>query len=230
MATYRLSSSSGPGSRLWTVLSDWLTAHTSPPRWIPPRWQHPAIGYLAAASLSLFAASLTLLLEVAFPPLELQGMLLVVVVVLVALSWGEGPSVLVTIIGGLVLAFVALPPHFSWEIDDRAEAVGFFVFVLTGALMTLITSQSGRARSRAEHLAQEAESARRDAEALAVLLRQAHQQSEQERHYLQKTRKTSLRSSAEGCMAGPFRGWEDGSGQQAWACLMLDSARNLMYT
>src|SRR5262249_27255608 len=142
MITYRLSSSSGPGRGFWMVLVDWLEAHTYPPRWLPPRWQHPAIGYVVAASLALIAGGLTVLLEIAFPPLVLQGTLLAVVIVLVALNWEEGPALLATFIGALFLAFVVLPPHFSWEIDDSAEAVGFCLFVLTGVMMNLIASRS----------------------------------------------------------------------------------------
>lgn len=143
MATYWLSSSSGPGCRPWGPLRKWLEKHTYPPHWLPPRWQHPAIGYIAATSLAVIAAGLTLLLEVAFPPLVLQGALLAVVIVLVALNWGEGPSFLVTLIGAFFLAFVALPPHFSWEIDDRSEIVGFVLFLVTGVMMNLIASQVG---------------------------------------------------------------------------------------
>ncbi len=186
MATYQLSSSSGPDRRLWIALSGWLKQHTHPPRWLPPRWQHPAVGYLVAAFLSLVAAGLTLLLEIAFPPLVWQGTLLAVVIVLVALNWGEGPSLLVTIIGALLLAFVALPPHFSWEVDDSSEAMGFFLFVVTGVVMNLIASQAGRARRKSEQLTREAEEARQNAERLADLLSQAHTHSEQERQYLQQ--------------------------------------------
>jgi signal transduction histidine kinase len=136
--------------------------------------------------MALIAGSLTLFLEAAFPPLEFQGALLAVVMVLVALNWGEGPSLLVVFIGALLLAVVALPPHFAWEIDDRSEVVGFFVFVVTGVLINLIASQAGRARRTSEHLAHEAEAARQHAEELADLLRQAHQHSEQERRSLQQ--------------------------------------------
>jgi K+-sensing histidine kinase KdpD len=186
MATYRLSSSSGPGCRPWGPLRKWLEKHTYPPHWLQPRWQHPAIGYIAATSLAVIAAGLTLLLEVAFPPLVLQGALLAVVIVLVALNWGEGPSFLVTLIGALFLAFVVLPPHFSWEIDDRSEIVGFVLFLVTGVMMNLIASQAGRARRRSEQLAHEAQLARQHAERLADLLSQAHARSEQERHHLQQ--------------------------------------------
>ncbi len=186
MASYRLSSSSDPGCRPWVLLRDWLEKHTYPPHWLPPRWQHPAIGYIAATSLAVIASSLTLLLEATFPPLVLQGALLAVVIVLVALNWGEGPSFLVTLIGALFLAFVALPPHFSWEIDDRSEVVGFVLFLVTGVMMNLIASQAGRARRRSEQLAHEAQLARQRAEGLADLLSQAHARSEQERHHLQQ--------------------------------------------
>jgi signal transduction histidine kinase len=168
------------------MLTDWLREHTYPPRWLPPRWHHPVIGYLVAVFLALVAAGLTLLLEIVFPPLVWQGTLLAVVIVLVALNWGEGPSLLVTIIGALLLAFVALPPHFSWEIDDRSEAMGFLLFVVTGVVMNLIASQAGRARRKSEQLAREAEGACQNAEQLADLLSQAHAQSEQERQYLQQ--------------------------------------------
>src|SRR5262249_1881743 len=185
MTIYRHSAPAFAGRRLWMVLSHWLKVHTYPPRWLPPRWRNPAIGYVVAASLAVLVGGLTLLLEVAFPPLALHGTLLAVIFVLIAVNWGEGPSLLVTFIGALLLAFVALPPHFSWEIDDRSEVVGFFTFLVSAVVMNLIASQAGRARRRSERLAHQAELARTYAEKLADLLGQAHWQSEQQRRYLQ---------------------------------------------
>ncbi len=186
MAKYSLASSPSPGHRLWTVLGNWLKAHTSPARWLPPRWHHPAISYFTAVALVLLASGLTSLLEAAFPPLVLQGSLLELVTVLVALVWGLGPSLLATFVGTLLLALVILPPEFSWQVDKRADAVGLAVYMLTGIAVSLIAGQTGRAHRRAEQLARHAEAARQHAEQLARLLRDAHAVSEQERQRLQQ--------------------------------------------
>jgi signal transduction histidine kinase len=186
MARYNLASSLPPNRRHWEAISDWLKAQSSPARWLPPRWHHPVIGYFTAIALALLASGLTSLLEAAFPPLVLQGSLLGLVTVLVALTWGQGPSLLATFVGTCLLAFLILPPEFSWNIDKRADAVGLAVYLLTGITVSLIAGQKGRAHRRAEQAALQAQEARQHAERLALLLRNAHVASEQERQRLQQ--------------------------------------------
>lgn len=117
MTIYNMASAPDPGPRIWAALGNWLSVQTHPARWLPPRWHHPVVGYLAALLLVLLASGLTLLLEVLFPPLVLQGSLLGLVTVVVALNWGKGPSLLATLAGGILLAEVVLPLHFSWTLD-----------------------------------------------------------------------------------------------------------------
>jgi signal transduction histidine kinase len=139
------------GMRLWRALGDWLMKHTYPASWLPPRWRHPASGYLAALLLELLAVGLTWLLALLFPPFVFQGALLGLVIVLVAVSWGEGPSILVTLLGAVLLAFVVLPPYFSWEIDDLSDTIGMGLYLVTGVTASLLASKAGRARRTAEH-------------------------------------------------------------------------------
>jgi signal transduction histidine kinase len=186
VARYSLAPSARPDKRLWMMVSNWLKAQAFPARWLPPRWHHPAIGYLTAVALVLLASGLTSLLEAAFPPLVLQGSLLGLVTVLVALAWGLGPSLLATVVGTLLLALVILPPEFSWKTDKRTDAVGLAVYVVTAIAISLIAGQTGRAHRRAEQSARQAEAARQHAEQLARLLRDAHAASEQERQRLQQ--------------------------------------------
>ena len=61
------------GRRLWLALGGWLKNHTYPASWLPPRWRHPAIGYLAAVLLELLAVGLTWLLALIFAPFVFQG-------------------------------------------------------------------------------------------------------------------------------------------------------------
>ena len=156
MTIYRLSSAPDPAPWAWTAFGAWLRSQTHPARWLPPRWHHPVVGYLAATLLTLLASGATLLLEVLFPPLVLQGSLLGLVLVFVALSWGNAPSLLATLLGTFLLAGVVLPLHFSWAIDTRSDAASLALYVLSGVTISLIAGQVEQARRRAERLAQEA--------------------------------------------------------------------------
>jgi signal transduction histidine kinase len=186
MVRHSLASSPPPGKRFWFMMGDWLKAQTTPARWLPPRWHHPIIGYLLAVVLTALASGLTRLLEVAFPALVLRESLLGVVIVLVALAWGLGPSLLATLTGAFLLALLVLPPEFSWEVENRSDAVGLALYVSTGVAVSLVAGQTGRAHRRAEQAARQAQAARQQAEQLAHLLRDAHAASEQERQRLQQ--------------------------------------------
>jgi PAS domain-containing protein len=73
-----------------------------------------------------------------------------VVVVLIALGWGAGPGLFATAVGTFLLYFVVLPPHFSFDLANPSDALGLVVYLVVGTGISLLASQSVRARRQAE--------------------------------------------------------------------------------
>ena len=134
-------------------LTPWLQTNTSAPHWLPARWRHPWISYLLALGMSAFFASITLLLTYLFPALNPRGVLLIGGIVLVALTWGAGPSLLATFFSVWLLESVVLPPHFSWQPSQPSAWVDGGLHLVSWMGVSLLASQSGWARRRAEALA-----------------------------------------------------------------------------
>ncbi len=132
----------------------WLQKNSFAPRWLPARWRHPFLGYCIAVILEFSAASLTLLSISHLPIFALQGVLVTLGIVLVALNWGAGPGLLASFVGTLLLDFIVLPSYFAWFMDDAADSICAMAFLLIGFSISLIAGQNGRARRHAEELAQ----------------------------------------------------------------------------
>jgi len=137
-----------------------MRANTFAPSWLPTRLRHPALGYVAAVILEVIAVALTLLLIAVLPAFSLPGLLVVLVVVLVALNWGGGPSLLATLVGGALLDFVVFPYRFGWSVANVADVVRVLLVLVVGLLISLV----------AGHVARAASQARQEAEAQAAQL------------------------------------------------------------
>lgn len=137
----------------WQNVHRWFLANTFTPTWLPKRWNHPAIGYVAAVLLQIVAVFATLLLFQIFSTFAFAGLLEILAIVLVALSWGAGASLLATLVGVVLVNFIVLPPHFVWNFDNIANAVEAFLFLMVGFAITVVASQVERARRNAEELA-----------------------------------------------------------------------------
>ncbi|HEY7347131.1 MAG TPA: DUF4118 domain-containing protein [Ktedonobacterales bacterium] len=110
------------------------------------------IGYLVAIALQAIVATTTLLLLQTFPTFAFSGVLEVLVVAFVALNWGAGPSLIATLVGALLLEFVILPPRFTWNLTDAQQVVETLLFLFAGLIISVVASQSQRARKNAEEL------------------------------------------------------------------------------
>src|SRR5262245_17210689 len=58
---------------------------------------------------------------------------------------GFGPGLLATVLSALAEAFFVLEPRYSLSIEKQSEAVGVAMFVLLGAVMSLLTEMLQRA-------------------------------------------------------------------------------------
>jgi K+-sensing histidine kinase KdpD len=158
--------------RRWGNLRHWIHTNTFAPAWLPRQMQHPLVGYLVALLLQLVATGLDLLLVQVFGEFALPGVPIVLVIVFVGLFWGVGPSLVALIVGVTLLDYAVMPPHFAFDIPDVPDALEVGLLMLLGFLVAITASQRERARRRAEEL--------------ATLLRQAHAQAERESLRLQQ--------------------------------------------
>jgi K+-sensing histidine kinase KdpD len=126
----------------------WLRANTFAPSWLPPRVQSTA-SYLVALSMQVLALLMTWRITMLFPSFAFAGMLPLLAVVLAALTFGAAPSLLATMVGGAVLLWVVVPPHFAWSLSNGTDVVGAVVYLLTGIIVSGLASRTERARQQA---------------------------------------------------------------------------------
>lgn len=160
--------------KTWRGLAQWFQQNTFAPPWLPARLRHPLIGYLVAILVELAAASPALLLLDLFPSSAFLGMLTLVGVVLIALIWGVGPSLLAAFVGTFLFYYVALLPHFSWTLVDPIRGLGSILYLMVGISMSLLAARSKRAQWQIEEqrllLAQAEARSRVDAQRLRAVL------------------------------------------------------------
>ena len=144
-----------PGPRVRNPRPDlisWIRENTFAPQWLPAPLRQPIISYLVAVLVQIAAVGLILLLLSSFPTFAFYGIFTLVGVVLLALGWGAGPSLLATMVSTFLLYFVVLPPHFSWTIEDPADSIGLMLYLLVGISISLFAGESERARREAEEI------------------------------------------------------------------------------
>jgi signal transduction histidine kinase len=134
----------------WRHWQRWLLAHTFIPRWVPSRWRHPATGYVLAVLLQGVAVALTWLLTVTLPTFSFPSLLEIVVVALVALSWGAGPSLLAALVGIVLLETVVVPLGTGEGPEVLGDVVEVALFVAAGIGISLVASRMEGNRQRAE--------------------------------------------------------------------------------
>lgn len=143
----------GQQRRLARQLGSWFMSSTFVPVWLPEGLQHPVFGYLIAIFLQAIAVLATVYLDTLLRVFVFTGLLEVLAIALVALSWGVGPSVLATLCGACLFDYIVLPPQYSWHLNDPSDLYQLLVFVLIGLAISIAASQTERARRRAERLA-----------------------------------------------------------------------------
>jgi signal transduction histidine kinase len=153
----------------WRAAWEWLRTNTFAPFWLPARWRHPAAGYLLALPLQVLAAVITRLLTASFPALTFPGPVGLLVVALVALNWGAGPSLFTILVGLVLRETVEAPAHSA---GGQAIIAGVFEALLCLAVAAIISLAAGSTeRSRRRAVEERAEA---QARALATHQVQEH--------------------------------------------------------
>ena len=141
-----------PLGSLWLTIRHWLVAHTFAPPFLTGRWSHPAVGYLLAVVLQVVTVTGLVELIRLFPSFQFQEALVILVVLVVALTWGAGPGLLATLVGAVLLTFLLLPPVYSLKIVRIEDVLDLLVYLAVGLAVSLLSSQVQRARRAAEGL------------------------------------------------------------------------------
>src|SRR5439155_3822018 len=77
---------------------------------------------------------------------------LILVVLVVALTWGVGPALLATLAGAALLTLLFLPPVFSFMIARIEDGLNLLVYLAVGLAVSLLASQVQQARRATEGL------------------------------------------------------------------------------
>src|SRR5215467_8531493 len=93
-----------------SALCQLFEATTSVPERLSSCYGLPWVRYLLAVLVEIGAAGLTLLLLRLLPLFALQGSLLILGMVVVAVTWGAGPSLVATLVGTALLELLVVPP------------------------------------------------------------------------------------------------------------------------
>jgi signal transduction histidine kinase len=136
----------------WRVILHWFQSNTFSPDFLTSPWSHPVFGYLFAVLGQVVAVVLIALLIQAFPDFRFPETLVLLVVLLAALGWGVGPSVVATLVGGILLILLILPPYFSLAVTRVEDATGVTLYTCVGLIISILASQVQRAHYRAQTL------------------------------------------------------------------------------
>lgn len=142
-----------PAQTTWAGVGgalSWLAAHTFVPEWLPKRVRHPLTGYLAAVVLALLAVELTAALLVLDPDYRFAGLVIVLAVALVALTFGMGPSLLLALVGVGLSWFLVFPSQGSPLFEDIGDAVALALLTTFALLMGIFISRTKQAQLEAE--------------------------------------------------------------------------------
>jgi signal transduction histidine kinase len=134
-----------PATAVWT----WIRRNSFTPHWLPAHWRVPWLGYSAAVLLQMVAGLLTFARLAWSPDFVLPGVVELLVVAVVALAWGVGPSLLATVFGAVLLVFVGFPVDMGPKETSAGLVTEAGLFVTIGVIMSLLTSRTEHARQRA---------------------------------------------------------------------------------
>lgn len=137
-----------PIHTLWRAVRGWLDANTFAPRWLPPRWHVPGAPYALAALFEVAAALVTLLLFAVFPSYAFPGTVELLVVALVALSLGGGPSLVSTLAGLVCLELFVMPHLPSGALHFPQDSAQLVIFLIVGVIISVVAGGAERTRQR----------------------------------------------------------------------------------
>jgi signal transduction histidine kinase len=158
----------------WPVVAgSWLQDNTFVPTWLPRRWRHPAAGYLLALLVLIGVAAITRLLIQFIPTFAFPGVLEILAVALIAMTWGAGPGVFAALVGLALEEAVVLPVFSSEGHLTGGDFIEGVLFMAVGICISLVASKTERSRRKA--VVENAAADARAAQAREAALRQTQE-------------------------------------------------------
>jgi signal transduction histidine kinase len=108
------------------------------------------MGYLVATLGQAAIVCMDLLLVHIVPTMAFPGALPLLLVALVALAWGAGPSLVATLAGMVLLDYVVVPPRDELSFPDADDAASMLLFLVVGGVISLVASRTAQARREAQ--------------------------------------------------------------------------------
>jgi signal transduction histidine kinase len=135
----------------------WLQRNTFAPRWLTGRWRYPVVGYVLAVLVQLVGVLLAALLLAGSARFVFASALVLLGVMLVALNWGAGPSLVGALVGAVLIEFVEVPSQLASVSDSLSDGLALLLLVGVSLTMSLVPSSVERAKRRAEEERTEAQ-------------------------------------------------------------------------
>ncbi len=127
----------------------WFGENTFVPEWLPAGWRRPFASYGLAGALEFAAAFATLGLVRAFPTFSFPEALIILVVAMVALTWGAGPSLAATLLGTILLEVAVLPNTPNGGLQHAGDVLEIGLCLAVGGIVSIVSSGTERARRKA---------------------------------------------------------------------------------
>lgn len=107
--------------RIIMWIFNWFQVNTFVPGFLSGSWSHPIFGYLVACFGQLLLVIGLLALFHTYPSFRFLEGPLILFILLVALGWGAGPSIVALLVGFVLLIFFVFLPPFRLALLDRQK-------------------------------------------------------------------------------------------------------------
>ncbi len=138
--------------RIVSWLYKWFQVNTFAPAFLSGTWSQPIIGYFVAFVGQLLVVIGLLALFYTYPSFHFSEGPLILVILLVALGWGAGPSVVALLVGTVLLIFFVFPPTFSLSFGQSSDVIELCLYVVVGLTISILASNTERSRRTSEQL------------------------------------------------------------------------------
>lgn len=130
----------------------WFKENTFAPDFLSGAWANPALGYLVALVFQVVICIGILALLHIYPSFRFPSVPLILVILLVALGWGAGPSLIALLIGAVLLIIFVIPPIYTLQIAQSEDIISIGLFLVVGLTISIFASNIERARRTSEQL------------------------------------------------------------------------------
>ncbi|HYX49932.1 MAG TPA: PAS domain S-box protein, partial [Ktedonobacteraceae bacterium] len=137
---------------IFAWLYKWFQANTFAPGFLSGIWSKPILGYLVAFVGQLLVVIGLLALFHTYPSFRFMEGPMILFILLVALGWGAGPSVVALLVGTVMLIFFVFPPTFTFNLQGSSEVIELLLYFAVGLTISILASNTERARRSSELL------------------------------------------------------------------------------